>query len=86
MIQGIINNISNILTSLLNKSTIILKPNFLIPGAGRSGTTTLYEYLKQHPEIFLSEKKEPVFFSNYYELGEKWYLQNFKRIKTPAAC
>ena len=78
MIKDIINNISNILTSLLNKSTIMLKPNFLIPGAGLSGTTTLYDYLKQHPEIFLSDPKEPNFFSNYYELGEKWYLQNFK--------
>jgi hypothetical protein len=37
-------------------------PNFLIIGAPRSGTTTLYESLKQHPQIFLSPMKEPMFF------------------------
>jgi hypothetical protein len=37
-------------------------PNFFIIGAPRSGTTTLYETLKQHPQIFLSPVKEPMFF------------------------
>jgi hypothetical protein len=37
-------------------------PNFLIIGAPRSGTTTLYETLKQHPQIYLSPVKEPMFF------------------------
>jgi hypothetical protein len=37
-------------------------PNFLILGAPRSGTTSLYEVLKQHPQIFLSPIKEPMFF------------------------
>ena len=38
-------------------------PNFLIIGAAKSGTTALYRYLKQHPDIFMSERKEPHFFS-----------------------
>ena len=38
-------------------------PNFLIVGAAKSGTTSLYNYLKQHNEIFMPEKfKEPRFF------------------------
>ena len=37
-------------------------PNFLIIGAAKSGTTALYERLKLHPEIFLSDIKEPNFF------------------------
>ena len=37
-------------------------PNFLIVGAPRCGTTTLYKSLKQHPQIFLSPLKEPMFF------------------------
>ncbi len=37
-------------------------PNFLIVGAAKSGTTSLYEYLNQHPDIFLPEFKEPQFF------------------------
>jgi hypothetical protein len=38
-------------------------PNFLIIGAARSGTTTLYRYLEQHPEIYVSPVKEPGFFA-----------------------
>lgn len=37
-------------------------PNFLIIGAGRTGTSSLTMYLGQHPEIFLSPVKEPRFF------------------------
>lgn len=38
-------------------------PDFLIVGAAKSGTTSLYHYLKQHPQIFMPENKEPWFFA-----------------------
>ena len=38
-------------------------PNFLIAGAAKCGTTSLYHYLGQHPDVFLSNPKEPNFFS-----------------------
>lgn len=38
-------------------------PNFLVIGAARSGTTSLYRYLAQHPDIFMSPRKEPSFFA-----------------------
>jgi len=38
-------------------------PNFLVIGAGKSGTTSLYEYLRQHPEIFMSAIKETNWFA-----------------------
>ena len=38
-------------------------PNFLIIGAPRSGTTSLTEYLRQHPNVFMSDIKEPHFFA-----------------------
>lgn len=38
-------------------------PNFLITGAARSGTTSLYIYLGQHPQVYTSPVKEPEFFS-----------------------
>jgi hypothetical protein len=38
-------------------------PNFLIIGAAKSGTTSLYHYLKQHPQIYMSAVKEPAFFA-----------------------
>ncbi|MEO8383332.1 MAG: sulfotransferase [Acidobacteriota bacterium] len=37
-------------------------PNFLIIGAAKGGTTSLYHYLRQHPDIYMSPMKEP----NYY--------------------
>ncbi len=39
------------------------KPNFFIVGQPKAGTTSLYNYLKQHPNVFLSEHKEPCYFS-----------------------
>lgn len=38
-------------------------PNFLIVGAAKSGTTSLYYYLKAHPEICMSKVREPWFFA-----------------------
>jgi hypothetical protein len=38
-------------------------PNFLIVGAPRSGTTSLYRYLREHPQVFLPTVKEPGFFA-----------------------
>jgi hypothetical protein len=39
-------------------------PNFLIIGAYKSGTTSLYHYLRQHFDIFMSRVKEPNFFAH----------------------
>ena len=39
-------------------------PNFVIAGAARCGTTSLYYYLKQHPDIGFPNKKEPKYFSS----------------------
>src|SRR5580698_1501830 len=35
----------------------MLKPNFFIVGAPKSGTTSLYDYLKEHPQVFLPKKE-----------------------------
>ncbi len=40
------------------------KPTFVIIGAQKSGTTSLYHYLGQHPDVFVSTVKEPRFFSH----------------------
>lgn len=40
----------------------MLKPNFFIVGAPKSGTTSLYDYLKKHPQVYLP-KKEICYFS-----------------------
>lgn len=38
-------------------------PNFFVIGAAKAGTTSLYHYLGQHPEIFMSPVKEPRYFA-----------------------
>lgn len=38
-------------------------PNFVIIGAGKSGTTALYEYLAEHPQVYMSQIKETNFFA-----------------------
>lgn len=40
-----------------------MSPDFLVIGAARSGTTALYNYLNQHPDIFMPKTKEPNFFA-----------------------
>jgi hypothetical protein len=58
-------------------------PNFFLAGAPKSGTTALAEYLRTHPNIFVTDPKEPSFFSNdiqpprYGSLGH--YLALFDR-------
>jgi hypothetical protein len=37
-------------------------PNMLILGAAKCGTSSLYKYLDQHPDVFMSPFKEPQFF------------------------
>lgn len=56
------------------------KPNFIVIGAGKCATTSLCDLLNQHPEVFISDPKEPNFFSHdeNYKLGWDWYLQLFK--------
>ena len=50
-------------------------PNLFVVGAAKAGTTALYDYLAQHPQVFLSRVKEPMFFSRdeYYARGLDWY-------------
>ena len=48
-------------------------PDFLVVGAARAGTTTLYSYLRQHPELFLPDIKEPCFFA--FEGEDKKYVK-----------
>ena len=51
------------------KDRDVVTPNFLIAGAGKAGTTSLHDYLGQHPDIFMSSFKEPNYFvpGNGYE-------------------
>lgn len=65
-------------------------PNFLIVGAAKSGTTSLYYYLKEHPQVFLSPVKEPKFITSQFlkfplkgvgDPTEKDIIKNFEDYK-----
>lgn len=59
-------------------------PDFIIIGAQKSGTTSLYSCLGQHPQIFPPGRKEVHYFdggrhpgTDNFEKGEKWYRAHF---------
>lgn len=55
-------------------------PNLICPGAMKSGTSTLYEVLRQHPKVYMS-LKEPHYFSLHFDRGIKFYRSLFKSSK-----
>ncbi len=67
--------------------TDTILPNFLIAGSAKCGTSSLHSYIAQHPDIFMSRKKEPRFISSQgmsFPLNgpldyrvEKWIVKNF---------
>lgn len=62
------------------------RPDFLVIGAQKSGTTSLHRYLIEHPCIRWANTKEVHFFNNAYTLGVSWYLAQFPwRWETRAA-
>jgi hypothetical protein len=66
-------------------------PNFLIVGMAKCGTSSLSKYLQQHPDVFISEQKEPRFLSSQVmrfpmngpkdDLVESWYVKDFESYK-----
>ena len=54
-------------------------PNFMCLGAAKSGTTTLYDILRQHPDLYIPSFKEPHFFDipENYKNGIKWYEKTY---------
>ena len=60
-----------------------MKPNFLVVGAGRCGTTSLCYYLEQHPDVFIYEQKETEFFNSdrFYNKDWPWYESLFEKGK-----
>jgi hypothetical protein len=52
-------------------------PDFLIIGAMRAGTTSLYSYICQHPQVAPSLRKEIHFFDRNFHKGHNWYRAHF---------
>ena len=54
-------------------------PNFFIIGASKTGTHSLYEYLRQHPEIFMPKIKAPRFFCNYGQVDYRFRFRTLEQ-------
>jgi hypothetical protein len=55
-------------------------PTFLVIGAMKAGTTSLHEWLRHHPQVFMPQLKEPEFFSedDNWRRGIRWYSSLFE--------
>jgi len=56
-----------------------MRPDFIIIGAAKAGTTTLHEMLRLHPDLFMTTPKEPEFFArdDRYTAGPGAYAALF---------
>ncbi len=61
-------------------------PDFIILGSAKCGTTTLYEYLRRHPQLHMSPHKEPEFFADKFDLGWEWYGALFAEAGPDQLC
>jgi hypothetical protein len=61
------------------KGITVKYPDFLIVGAARSGTTSLYHYLRQHPDIFMPKEKEPRFFMFADSPPDAFFTRDFRK-------
>jgi Sulfotransferase domain len=50
-----------------------LLPTFIVIGAMKSGTTSLASYLSTHPDVFVTDPKEPRYFTQQWDKGQDWY-------------
>lgn len=57
-------------------------PNFIIVGAQKAGTSSLYEYLVQHPQVLSASVKEIHYFDVRYAKGVTWYRSHFSLVAT----
>jgi len=55
-----------------------MRPNFLVIGCEKCGTTALCAMLGRHPDVFVCEPKEPHFLSFNYDKGWDWYESLFE--------
>ncbi len=53
------------------------KPNFFIIGAPKCGTTSMAEWLRTHPQIFMSDPKEPWFFNTDHKTEQALSLEQY---------
>ena len=75
-------------TSVSARSDDGRSPDFIVIGAMKAGTTTIYEHLRHHPAIFMADPKEPNYFSidSVHERGLAWYHGLFAAAREGQLC
>lgn len=53
-------------------------PNFFVVGAAKAGTTSVYNYLSRHPEVYMSPVKEPHYFAS--DMNTEHFRDNYKPV------
>lgn len=59
---------------------IAIEPSFAIVGAMKSGSTSLYAYLQQHPQVLPLARKEVDYWSWRYHRGARWFRSHFPEV------
>jgi hypothetical protein len=67
-------------------SGIRLLPDFIIIGAQKCGTTSLYEYLAAHPAVAPAARKEVHYFDRGFRRGRAWYRAHFPTVPYRIVC
>ncbi|MGI9457226.1 MAG: hypothetical protein ACR2NU_11740, partial [Aeoliella sp.] len=62
--------------------------DFVVIGAMKAGTTTVFEYLSRHPQVFMADPKEPNYFSmdDVHSRGMDWYRGLFAEASDEQIC
>lgn len=55
-------------------------PEFLVLGTMKGGTTSLYRYLLEHPDVAAPDTKEIHFFDDHWGEGADWYRRRFPSV------
>lgn len=53
------------------------RPDFVLVGAMRAGSSSLNRYLADHPGVFMAREKEVHYFDLHYDRGPAWYAERF---------
>lgn len=62
-----------------SKMTVEARPNFFIVGAPKCGTTSLAAWLSKHPQVFVTDPKEPFRYGSDLESKPSWHYREAER-------
>lgn len=70
------------MSSFIEDLSGLCRPGFIIIGAGKCGTSSLYHYLSAHPRVLPAREKQIHYFKYYSDYPMKWYLSHFPSATT----